>query len=254
VYFSATARNPVAAAHTRAGGAGVLVEDGWIVLVDAGQRAPLVALEQVGFTAGGRIPFQVQNALAAVAAAWAGGLDPALIARALSAFATDTATVPGRFNLAVLNGVEVIIDYGHNLGGMRALAEAVASLGPRRTVMTLGLPGDRRDEDLIATVRTIAPVADALVLYDLRHRRGRAPGEVPALLARHVPETESVTTAADQASGITAAWRQARPGDRLVVIADEVDEGIELVHALAADAAASGERPLVLDPDALPEG
>ena len=45
----------------------------------------------------------------------------------------------------------MVLDYAHNKAAMAALGEAVASLDKRRTVMVMGLPGDRRDEDLIAS-------------------------------------------------------------------------------------------------------
>src|SRR5205814_1677818 len=81
--------------------------------------------------------------LAAVAAAWASGLNPALIVRALSTFTTSTSMLPGRFNVSEIGGRQVILDYGHNAAAMRALGEAVVALGRRRTVLVLALPGAR---------------------------------------------------------------------------------------------------------------
>src|SRR5215217_5864370 len=86
-----------------------------------------------------------------VAAAWAAGLNPAMIARALTTFAADEQMVPGRFNTVEIAGVEIILDYGHNTAAVAALGQAVTAMGQRRTVLVAGLPGDRRDADLCAT-------------------------------------------------------------------------------------------------------
>jgi cyanophycin synthetase len=160
IYFSESASNAVSIAHRSEDGRCVYVEDGFIVLATGDERMELVELERVPFTAQGKISFQVQNALAATPAAWGAGLNPAMIVRALTTFTTDASMVPGRFNVFELNGVQVVLDYGHNLAAMQALAAAVEALGPRHTIMALTLPGDRRDEDLIATLEATFPFAN----------------------------------------------------------------------------------------------
>src|SRR5215217_5820034 len=104
VYFSTNPHNPVHDAHISQGGSCVYVENGAIMLAKNGQRDELVSLDRVPFTLGGKVRFQVQNALAAVAAAWSAGLNPAMIVRALTTFVTDDATVPGRFNVSDIGG------------------------------------------------------------------------------------------------------------------------------------------------------
>jgi cyanophycin synthetase len=181
----------------------------------------------------GRLPFQVMNALSATAAAWAAGLSPAMIARALTTFETSVSTVPGRFNLFELNGVEVILDYGHNPAALKALGEAVRGLKPRHTVMSLTLPGDRRDEDIIESTRATLSYVDAYVVYDSEDLRGRQPDEVPRIMCAELPSDVPCEIVSGQHEGILRAWRQAKPGDRLIVICDEVDESLEILHSLA---------------------
>jgi cyanophycin synthetase len=237
VYFALDCDNHVLATHVGRGGWGAYARDGRIVLARGDQRVDLVELARVPFTLEGRIPFQVQNALAAAAAAWSEGLNPALIARALTTFRSDTQTVPGRFNVSDMNGLQVVCDYGHNVGALTALGGAIEALGRRRTLMLVGLPGDRRDDDLAATIRASLPYVDQYVFYDQTERRGRQPMEVPRLLMASVPSEMPVTLAASQAEGVAEAWRLTAPGERLVVIADEVDEALELLNRLAeADA------------------
>jgi cyanophycin synthetase len=68
------------------------------------------------------------------------GLNPALIARALSTFRSDAAMAPGRFNRLEVDGVELVLDYAHNAAAMQALGEAVNTLDARRTHVVMGPP------------------------------------------------------------------------------------------------------------------
>jgi cyanophycin synthetase len=239
VYFATDAAAPAMAAHLAAGGRGAFTRDGDVVLAVGGAATGLVALARVGFTSGGRIAFQVQNALAAAAAAWAGGVAPETIAAALTTFANDLDTNPGRFNVSDLGGVQVVIDYGHNAAALEALGQALETLGRRRTVALMGPPGDRRDDDLLASLRATLRYVDAYVLHD-PNPRGRPAGEVPRLLAAHLPPGIPHELASSREEGIAAAWGWVRAGDRLLLFADRPEEAAATLRRLAGGATAVG--------------
>ena len=115
---------------------------------------------------------------------------------------------------------------------MAALAEAVASLDKRRTVMVMGLPGDRRDEDLIATGFASLPNADHYVLHDIEDLRGRRALEVPQLLMSALSLDGRCEIVADSKGAIQRGWHCAKPGDRLLIIADEVDSALETLQSV----------------------
>jgi cyanophycin synthetase len=233
IYFSTKRNNPIIESHREDGGQCVIIADESIALVRGEEKTELLELERIPFTAGGRIEFQLANALAATAAAWGAGLNPALIARALTTFRTDTATVPGRFNIMLIDGVEVVLDYGHNEAAVNALAQAVHALGKRRTLMVLGLPGDRRDQDIAATAAAAVPIADEFILHDLEDLRARERGAVPEIMRHAIPMELPVEIVRNQRDAIQRAWQKVKPGDRLVVIADEVDVALESLKSLA---------------------
>ncbi|NMO15039.1 cyanophycin synthetase [Pyxidicoccus fallax] len=235
VYFGRSADGPVMASHLADGGAGVFVEDGAVVTARGSHRQRLVDLERVPLTAGGTIRFQLENVLAASAAAWAAGINPAMIARALNTFRSDPLMTPGRFNMMSVGGRQIIVDYGHNTAAMRALAEALPRDGSRKTLMVVGLPGDRRDEDLLTTFQAALPMADEYVVHDLKNLRGRAKDEVPRMFMSCVTDGRPCHLVEDQSAGVTRAFHRTQPGDRIIVIADEVDEALDLVNALACE-------------------
>jgi len=238
IYFSTRADNPIISAHLAEGGACVYISENTIILATSNVRTELIELDRVSFTMNGRIPFQVSNALAATAAAWGQGLNPAMMARALTTFTTDSETMPGRFNISYVNGVEIILDYGHNAAAIKALGEAVQALEPRPTTMVLGLPGDRRDEDLGATCAATIPFVDNYILYDLEDRRGREPLEVPHLMQSVIPKDKPCQFNINQPAAIQNAWAHIKPGERLIIIADVVDEALDSLRVVTAAAIA----------------
>jgi cyanophycin synthetase len=235
IYFSTDPANPVITAHTARGGECVLLEDGGVTLVRGTLHTHLLTLDRVPFTGGGRITFQVQNALAAVAAAWGAGLNPAAIARGLTTFRTDPATTPGRFNVMDVEGVQVVVDYAHNQAGLVALGQALEAIGKRHTILAIGLPGDRQDADLRTAVGAIVPHVDELIFFDQYDRRGREVLEVPRLLedeTRALRPDLPTTCTTSQADGITLGWERARMigrGCRLVVLAYQVDAALKQI-------------------------
>jgi cyanophycin synthetase len=236
IYFSTHPDSPVGRAHREAGGRCVFVDDGRIVLATGSLATELIELERVPFTADGRIRFQVQNALAAVGAAWGAGLNPAMIARGLSTFSSDPVMVPGRFNVVQLGGRQVVFDYGHNPAALAAVGQAVGVLGRRHTVMLLSLPGDRRDEDLIEALEATRSYVDEYVLFDA-DRRGRAPGEVSRLLQEHLAGSVPSAIATDKDAATRDAWARARPGGRLIVIVDLGDDALAMLQTLTGSLA-----------------
>ena len=67
----------------------------------------------------------VANALAAAAAAWASGAHLHDIRQGLRTFTTSFFQAPGRLNLVEVAGTRVVIDYCHNVDGMRQLSDFV---------------------------------------------------------------------------------------------------------------------------------
>jgi hypothetical protein len=89
----------------------VFVRDGAVVLADGGGEEVLLPLAQVPMTHGGRAGFQVENVLAAAAAAWGLGLAPETIRCGLSSFRADPEQAPARFKVLKAAEATVVVDY-----------------------------------------------------------------------------------------------------------------------------------------------
>ena len=245
VFFARSGDGAVVRPHLAEGGRAVVVRGREIILAEGASEVRLTGLDDVPLTLGGRIGFQVENALAAAAAAWSLGLAPDQIRVGLSTFTGDTGQVPGRFNRIDVDGATVIVDYGHNPSAVAAMVEAIGAFPhPRRTIAFTGT-GDRRDHDLSRQGHLLGDAFDRVVLYEEWSRRGREPGEIVALLRAGLASggrVREVAQADNEADAIAIALRGIGPGDLIVIQADQaVETTLALVRRQMA--AASGPEP-----------
>src|SRR5205085_2566518 len=106
--FAHSGDHPLIATHRGEGKRAVFVRDGQIILAEGEQETPLLPLAQVPLTLGGRVPFQVENVLAAVGAGWALGIPESTIRSVLETFHADMQDCPGRFNLFEHRGATIV--------------------------------------------------------------------------------------------------------------------------------------------------
>ncbi len=120
IFFSQNQHHPVIIAH-RAKNKKVIFFDGTYIVASKGSRVMFrFPVSEIPLTQNGVLGFQVENAMAAIGAAWAFGLDAERIAHGLHSLASDPNAVSGRFNQFQCNGATVIANYGHNPDAMRA--------------------------------------------------------------------------------------------------------------------------------------
>jgi cyanophycin synthetase len=197
---------------------------------------PLLYTHLIPATFSGRARMNVANALAAAAAAWAAGAHMHDIRQGLRTFTTSFFQAPGRLNELEVNGSKVILDYCHNVDGMRRLTEFVDLMrgplddsdGHARTIGVIGIPGDRRDEDMREYGRLAAHSFDTIYVREDANLRGRKPGEtadhVMAGIRQAQSEGASCTACVailDEAQAVKGGIEMARPGDLVVMCVDD---------------------------------
>ena len=228
IYFCADRHLPLMATHRAQGKRCVFVDEGAIVASDGAWRES-IPLRDVPLTRGGQLGFQVENAMAAVAAAWGAGLAWDAIRRGLASFNSDGDNAPGRFNVMEYQGATVIADYGHNPDAMRALVAAVDAIPAQRRLVVISGAGDRRDQDIVEQTQILGAAFDHVVLYQDACQRGREDGEVVALLRQGL-EGATRTMRIDDIRGEFAAIDHAfsflKEGDLCLVLVDQVEEAL----------------------------
>ncbi len=252
--------------HTSRGNAAFCLEpsaEGELIVLRLGSRKmPVLYTHLIPATFGGRARMNVANALAAAAAAWAAGAHLHDIRQGLRTFTTSFFQAPGRLNLLDVGGVRVVIDYCHNVDGMRQLADFVERMMAEpqtkagrigtsapaarsgRAIGVLGIPGDRRDEDQREYGAVAAGAFDEIIVREDKNLRGRAPGETASNVIEGVRAAKTTgksrTTRADKVleemTAVRTALRRAIPGDLVVCC---VDDAIGVYREAMAAAGAS---------------
>ena len=232
-FFAVDKFHPVMATHRAQGQAVVYVENGQLV-ASKGDFQQTVALASIPITMGGMIPFQVENVMASVAAAWALGLDWDTIRNGLSSFSNDTHNAQGRFNFFKYRGATVIADYGHNPDAMIALVQAVQAMPATRRSVVISGAGDRRDQDIRQQTEILGDAFDEVILYEDQCQRGRRDGEVIALLRQgleHARRTTQTSEIKGEFLAIDTAMDKLAPGELCLILVDQVEEALAHITA-----------------------
>jgi dihydrofolate synthase / folylpolyglutamate synthase len=158
-----------------------------------------------------RAPVQRRNAATAIAALRALGrrLPKAAIAKGVA-----TAHVPGRLQKVERDGVELVLDVGHNPQAARELAAWVAARPAAGS--TVAVYAALRDKDARAVVSALA---GSIRVWHLAGLDAGGRGQDAAALAARLRDTaaRNARQHPDVATALHAAITQACPGDRILV-------------------------------------
>ncbi len=238
LFFGPNEHHPVLATHKAMGQRVVYVADGHLVAAEGREQVGL-PLANIPITRNGAIGFQVDNAMAAVGAAWALGIPWQTITQALAGFVSDAQAVPGRFNLFDYKGATLIADYGHNPDAVQALSDAVKNMPAKKRSVVISGAGDRRDDDIRQQTRILGDVFDEVVLYEDACQRGRSDGEVLELLKQGLQgarQTRQTLEVRGEFKAIDMALERLQPGDLCLILIDQVEEALAHIAQRVASA------------------
>jgi cyanophycin synthetase len=238
-WFGLSPDNEVIRAWTGDGGEACYREGGHLVRARGAEITPIVALDDVPLALGGAAKHNLANALAAIALTSALGLPPVAMAAGLASFTGGAKENPGRGNIFEIGGVSVLVDFAHNPHAIAALVEMLPALPAERRLILLGQAGDRSDEDIRDLTRKVwASQPEHIVVKEMtKHLRGRAPGEVTALISHELERLgapqDRIGHAASELEAVHQAFDWAKPGDLLVLLLHaERDTVLELLETL----------------------
>ena len=166
--------------------------------------------------------FNVENALAAAAAAMVGGLSVTDVAARL----TGAPQVPGRLERVTADPVPVLIDFAHTPDAMGGVLATLRPLVSGRLIVVFGAGGDRDRTKRLPMAQAVARVCDVAILTSDNPRTE----DPDRILDDLEPGLRGVTheRIADRRTAIARALEIARPGD-LVLLAGKGHERYQLV-------------------------
>ena len=222
VYYSLSFANQTLRHHLAAGGRAFYAEGEYLYEAEGKISSRLAKVSDLPFTLKGAAAFQVSNALAALAAARAMGVPAEAAIRALMSFQNGRQNL-GRMNLYRVGRGYLIMDYAHNPDAISAIANFVKATGKRSTAI-LGLPGDRANVLIEESAKIAAEGFDRIIVREDRDRRGRAEGELPAIIERALkaaaPE-KNVEVIPKESEALARAIDQVMEDEVIVFLYDE---------------------------------
>lgn len=238
VWFAHDGNHPLLAERRAAGGRVVFVRENAIVLADGATEFPIISLDKVPLTHGGKVKFQVENAMAAAAACWMVGTPAEFIRAGLETFGSQMDRTMGRFNLFDFGGATVVVDYGHNTSSLQAMLDALKMMPHQRRLAVYSAAGDRRDEDMVRQGELLGGEFDRVILYEDQYLRGRQKGEITELFRKGCGKSnrvKQVESFMGWQKAIDTALQSAKPGDLLLVQADTIDEAVDYMKTLQTE-------------------
>ncbi len=230
LFFALSPDHDVIAEHRRSGGRALFVSEGNIVLAEGDRETRLMPVAAIPMTLGGRIGFEIENALAAIGGALALGVAHEVIVERASNFFPDIGNVPTRFNVIEKDGATVVVDFGHNPDALRAVIEALDTFPQKRRVAAYSSAGDRRDEDIRLMGEMLGNAFDRVILYEDTDLYKRAKGDIIALMREGLAKGTRVAEIEEIEGGLNAfkhAWTTVQPGELMLAQAHTADPTVE---------------------------
>jgi UDP-N-acetylmuramyl tripeptide synthase len=233
-WFSLKEDNPLVKAHQQAGGTAFFLSNDTLAYTEGDQRQIIANVKEIPITVDGAARHNISNCLAACALAHSLGIAADATRAGLISFSGDNRDNPGRGNYYQFDGLNILLDFAHNVHGLSAIVDTIRQFPSRRRLIMLGQAGDRSDDDIRNLTRTACDLSpDQVIVTEVeQYRRGREPGEIPAIicseLERQGISSSRITRTANSMEGVLAALDWAEPGDFLFLQVlsnrDEVSE------------------------------
>ena len=254
VFFSMDPMNTTVHEHVAGGGTAYVLHGAWIEEHTGTSQRRLLRAADIPVTLGGMAGFQVANAMAALAAVIAVGVDRDIAASGLREFRSDRDNA-GRMNLYRIDERYVLLDYAHNPAALQAICNFVSRWPSGRAVGVLGLPGDRADSLLEQSARVAGCGLGTVILREDKDLRGRKPGEMPEMMRRVIASSYPdlpVEIVPDELDAIRRAVECANRGDVVVVFVEKVAAAVEMLMSLGATAVTDADLTARLSDEPIP--
>jgi len=234
LFFSKNADNITIRRYLGAGGQAVFIRNGTMFWAHGNLSQKIVAIKSIPATLGGIARHNIENALAAAAGAIALGVPLEEVREGLLSFVCNQQMNPGRLNVMEVAGINVILDYAHNTDGYEAITSMLRKLKTGCLIGVIGMPGDRRDEDILEAGKIAGWGFNRIYIKEDRDLRDRAPGEVAALLRKGAinsgAKPENVIVVLDEGEAIKKALASAGSGETVVIFYEKIAVALQAIE------------------------
>lgn len=236
MFFSTAADEPALQQHRLGGRRAVVADRGQLLLCLGADQQPLIEIAKIPCTHGGRVQFQVENVLAAVAAAWHLQIPLDVIRETLLAFQGNWNDNPARFSVVESRGRTVIFFDGHNLSALESLVAALDQFPHRGRTVVYSAESDQRNVDIVAQGGQLGAAFDSVYIYESDYREGvRHPDIVGAFREglQSGARCRQILEITNWDEAVDAAWQSLQEGDLLAVQSSSIARTVKKLQRLS---------------------
>lgn len=233
IYFSKYKENKLIKESILNGGTVVFVENNIIYVISKNKKYKIVSTKELPLSYNGNLEYNIENAMAACAALVGLKVDYCMISKGFMDFKLNDKDSNGRFNLYECCGRKIILDYGHNIEGYKAVLSSLQKIkNGNNLIGVIGMPGDRKDDIAYEIGAICANELDKVVVKEDKERRGRKLGEMASLLEKSIIDNDksiSVKVYLDEVEALKYALDESNEGDIIVVFYEKLAPLLELI-------------------------
>lgn len=233
IFISKDKDNTLLRENISKGGYGVYTYNGYIYAEKDGNAVPIIKINKINITLNGKLRYNIENSMCACAALIGLNVDYSVIRKGLTTFYCNEKQNPGRFNMYTVNGATVILDYGHNIEGYKAVLEGIKEIKHNRLIGIIGVPGDRLDSNVLQVGNISGNYFDYIYIKEDEDKRGRRNGEIARLLEKGVINSgfnnKNLEIILDEAEALEKAIDNSKPGDLIIIFFEKYEPLLKLV-------------------------
>ncbi len=233
ILFSKDKNNSYLRENIYNGGYGVYIYNDSIYVERNRKIFFIAGVDEIPITLNGKLVYNIENALAACAALAGLQIDYCMIRKGLLSFKCDEYNNPGRFNIHEVNGRTIILDYGHNIDGYKAVINGAKKLKYNKFIGVIGVPGDRLDSNIMSIGNICGKSFDSIYIKEDKDKRGRKPGEVADLLEKGILQSDNGSKCKgkilDEVEALDVALKDSSEGDLIIVFFEEYEPLLKFI-------------------------
>ncbi|MGM9978694.1 MAG: cyanophycin synthetase [Clostridium sp.] len=239
IFFSMNNENELIKKAINEGKIAIYVKDNYLYANNNKREYKIIGIKNIPITLDGVLEFNIQNVMAACGALIGMGIDYCMIAKGFKTFKLNENYNLGRFNIYDLNGIKVILDYGHNIEGYRAVLKCLKKIKDKRVIGVIGIPGDRKNNMALSVGKLCGKYIDRIYIKEDGDKRGRKKEEMARLLEKGVllsGEKKFYKIILDEKEALKEALKTSLKGDIIVVFYEELQPLIDVINEYKIEA------------------
>lgn len=233
IYTSKNRENPIIQRQVDQGKIAVFLENDVIKVSNNGREYAVAKINDIPITLNGTLEFNIENSLLACAVLVGVGIDYCMIAKGLTTFRLDNDFNSGRFNIYDVCNRKVILDYGHNVEGYKAVIKGLMKMKRRNLIGVVGVPGDRCDDMVVKIGEVCGEAFDKIYIKEDKDKRGKSIGETAALIESGIKKMNvEYEVELDEVNAFNKAFDNSQEGDVIIVFYEKLEPLIDAVTEL----------------------